>query len=45
MLKDDPNKPPMSKFIWRRVMVSAVIIDLILLAIATGLIQPNPRPY
>jgi hypothetical protein len=45
MLKDDPNKPPMSKFIGRRVMVSAVIIALILLAIATGLIQPNPRPY
>ncbi|MFT4937988.1 MAG: putative membrane-anchored protein [Paraglaciecola sp.] len=45
MLKDDPNKPPMSKFIGRRVMASAVIILLILLAIATGLIQPNPTPY
>ncbi|MFT4993861.1 MAG: hypothetical protein ACI965_000882 [Paraglaciecola sp.] len=45
MLKDDPNQPPMSKFIGRRVMASVVIILLILLAIATGLIQPNPRPY
>ena len=45
MLKDDPNQPPMSKFIGRRVMASGVIIVLILIAIATGLIQPNPRPY
>jgi hypothetical protein len=45
MLKDDPNKPPMSKFIGRRVMASAVIILLILLAIATGLIVPNQTPY
>jgi hypothetical protein len=45
MLKDDPNKPPMSKFIGRRVMASAVIVLLILVAVATGLIQPNPTPY
>ena len=36
---------PMSKFIGRRLMGSVVIICLILLAIATGLITPNPRPY
>ena len=45
MLKDDPNKPPMSKFIGRRVMASVVIVLLILVALATGLIQPNPTPY
>ncbi len=45
MLKNDPNQPPMSKFIGRRVLSSAVIIALLLLAVAFGLITPNPRPY
>lgn len=45
MLKNEPGSPPMSKFIGRRLIASAVIIILILLAVATGLITPNPRPY
>jgi hypothetical protein len=45
MLKNDPDKPPMSKFIGRRLMVSVTIIVLILVAIATGLITPNATPY
>lgn len=45
MLKNDPNSPPMSKYIGRRLIASALIIGLLLLAIATGLIVPNPRPY
>ncbi|WJG09342.1 DUF2909 domain-containing protein [Aliiglaciecola sp. LCG003] len=45
MLKNDPNQPPMSKFIGRRVLVSVAIVLLLLLAVATGLITPNPRPY
>ncbi|MGS2721068.1 DUF2909 domain-containing protein [Paraglaciecola aestuariivivens] len=45
MLKNDPNQPSMSKFIGRRVMTSAVIVVLILIAVATGLIDPNPTPY
>nr|WP_268820542.1 DUF2909 domain-containing protein [Paraglaciecola sp. G1-23] len=45
MLKNEPDSPPMSKFIGRRLIASAVIIVLILLAVATGLITPNPRPY
>jgi hypothetical protein len=45
MLKNEPNSPPMSKFIGRRVIISAVIVGLILLAVATGLITPNPTPY
>jgi hypothetical protein len=42
--KNDPNKPSMSKFIGRRVMISAFIIILILVAILTGVITPNARP-
>ncbi len=44
MLKDDPEKN-MSKYIGRRVLASALIVALILIAIATGIIQPNPKPY
>ena len=45
MLKDDPNSPPMSKFIGRRVIISVIIVSFILLAVATGLITPNPTPH
>lgn len=45
MLKNEPNSPPMSKYIGRRLIASAIIIGLIVLAMATGLITPNPRPY
>lgn len=45
MNRNDPNKPPMSKFIGRRVITSVILILLLLLAILTGVITPNPRPY
>ncbi|NDV90801.1 DUF2909 family protein [Alteromonas sp. 345S023] len=45
MMKNDPKDGPMSKYIGRRVLTSAIIVILILLAVGTGLITPNPRPY
>ena len=45
MNKNDPDKPPMTKFIGRRVITSVVIILLLLAGIFTGVITPNPRPY
>jgi len=45
MMKNDPKDGPMSKYIGRRVLTSAIIVILILVAIGTGLITPNPRPY
>ncbi|WP_432455758.1 MULTISPECIES: DUF2909 family protein [unclassified Agarivorans] len=36
---------PMSHYLGRRLLFSVLIIALILLALATGLIQPHPRPY
>ncbi|AEB00140.1 hypothetical protein BM523_18215 [Alteromonas mediterranea] len=45
MMKNDTSKGPMSKYIGRRVLTSAIIVILILIAIGTGLITPNPRPY
>jgi uncharacterized membrane protein YczE len=44
MLKNDQSQN-MSKYIGRRVLASAVIIGVILIAVATGIIQPNPTPY
>jgi hypothetical protein len=43
--RNDPNKPSMSKFIGRRVMISAFIIILVLVAILTGVVTPNQRPF
>lgn len=44
MLKNDPGQN-MSKYIGRRVLASAIIIGLILVAVALGLIEPNPKPH
>jgi len=45
MLKQDPNKPPMSHFIGRRLLYTAALIIILVLSLAFGLIEPNPRPY
>ncbi len=45
MNKNDPNKPSMSKYIGRRLMLSVAIVVLLLIGLLTGLITPNPRPY
>jgi len=45
MLKQDPNRPPMSHFIGKRLLFSAILIIVLLLSLVFGWIQPNPRPY
>ena len=45
MNKNDPNKPPMSKYIGRRLMLSVTIVVLLIIGLLTGLITPNPKPY
>ncbi|BDX04557.1 DUF2909 domain-containing protein [Planctobacterium marinum] len=45
MLKNEPGQGSMTKFIGRRVMTSAIIILLLVIAVATGIITPNPRPF
>ncbi|MCC5879494.1 MAG: DUF2909 domain-containing protein [Idiomarina sp.] len=44
-LKQDGEGPRMSHYIGRRVLFSAVAIVIILIALATGVVTPNPRPY
>ena len=45
MLKNDPNGPKVSTFLGRRVMFSALVILVIIIAIGSGVITPNPRPH
>lgn len=45
MMKSDAQGEKMSKYIGRRVLTSAIIVILMLIALATGLITPNPSPY
>ena len=45
MLKEEPSKEPMSKYLGRRVGAAVAIILIIIVAMATGVITPNPRPY
>ncbi|HCU65851.1 MAG TPA: DUF2909 domain-containing protein [Rheinheimera sp.] len=45
MLKNDPNKVSMSKYLGRRVLFSAIVMALLILALAMGWISPHQRPY
>ncbi|NMP16085.1 DUF2909 domain-containing protein [Thalassotalea sp. HSM 43] len=45
MNKNEKNKPPMSKYIGRRVIISGLIVLLMAIGILTGLITPNPKPF
>lgn len=45
MTKPAKTKQKMSHFIGRRVLFSSLVLIFIFIAIATGVIDPNPRPY
>lgn len=45
MLRQQDSTVPMSHFLGKRVLYSAIALALILVAISAGLITPNPRPY
>ncbi|MGR5069154.1 MULTISPECIES: DUF2909 family protein [Vibrio] len=50
MVREDPDNAekkvkPMSHYLGRRVMFSALVVILLLIALSTGMITPNPRPY
>jgi len=44
MNKNDPEKPPMSRYIGRRVLIAVAIILVLLFGLLTGQITPNPHP-
>lgn len=43
--KADPKTPRMSRYLGWRIAISVVLFALLLLALASGYITPNPRPY
>lgn len=45
MLKNDRDKVSMSKYLGRRVLFSAIVMALLILALAMGWISPHQRPY
>ena len=45
MLKNDPEKVSMSKFLGRRVFFSVLVLLLVIFAMLSGLITPHSRPY
>lgn len=45
MIKNDENSPKMSKYLGRRLLLSSVIILCLIIALATGVVTPNPAPF
>lgn len=45
LMRNDPEQPPMSFYIGRRVLFSVIAIVIITIALASGIVVPNPRPY
>ncbi len=46
MVRDDPNSgKPMSHYLGRRVLFSAIVVILLIIALQSGFLAPNPRPY
>lgn len=39
------QQKPMSHYLGRRVMISAVVVILLILALTSGLVDPNQSPY
>ncbi|WP_163134021.1 DUF2909 family protein [Agarivorans sp. Alg241-V36] len=39
------GEKPMTHYLGKRLIFSVLLILLVLLAMALGIIQPNPRPY
>lgn len=42
---DGEDTPSMSRFLGRRVMLSAVVVIMLIIALTSGLLEPNARPY
>lgn len=45
MLRNDPTKPPMTHYLGRRVLFSAIALVVIVVLLGSGVLAPNPRPY
>ncbi|MGF1749254.1 DUF2909 family protein [Vibrio cionasavignyae] len=46
MVKDDTTSDkPMSYYLGRRVLFSAIVVILLIIALKSGILVPNMRPY
>ena len=36
---------PLSHFLGRRLLIAVILFGLLVIALVTGMIQPNPSPY
>jgi|TARA_Y100000588_G_scaffold289831_1_gene308497 Na+/H+ antiporter NhaD/arsenite permease-like protein len=45
MLSNDPEKPPMSRYLGRRVGIAAIVLLLMVIAAYAGFLPFHPRPY
>jgi magnesium-transporting ATPase (P-type) len=45
MLKQNPECPPMSHFIGKRLVFSVAIVVILFICLLFGWIEPNSRPY
>ena len=43
--EQDSKQPPMSHYLGRRVVLSALAVILMIVALLSGFIDPNTRPY
>ncbi|CAH0537673.1 DUF2909 domain-containing protein [Vibrio marisflavi] len=41
----DENTQPMSHYLGKRVLFSAIVVLLLIIALTSGWLEPNPRPY
>lgn len=39
------SSPPLSHFLGRRLLIAITLFGLLVIALMTGVIQPNPSPY
>lgn len=45
MLRNDPNKLPMTHYLGKRVGIAALVLLVLIIAAYSGLLPLNPRPY
>ncbi len=45
MIRNDPTKPSMTKYLGQRVLFSMIAIVIVVILLSSGVLQPNPRPY
>lgn len=43
--EENENTRPMSHYLGKRVLISAIVVIMLIIALTSGWLEPNPRPY